>query len=104
MSGLPSYRAAVAGQRSVFWAGGLEAVRQFHWYQPSSALAPHRQRLEAEFSEHPPHTVAEACERIEQLTGIRRKVAAVPALPKKSVEEHAAEQADFLKDEAGAAT
>lgn len=105
----------------LFWHGRLDAIRQFHWYQPISALDPHRQTLEAEFRERPPHTVAEACDRIEQLTGIRRKetqvrqflretlglrwrkVAAVPVPAKKSVEEHAANQADFLKDRIAAA-
>jgi hypothetical protein len=62
--------------------------------------------------------VGEACQRIEELTGVRRrptrvreflrdtmelrwrKVAAVPVPPKLSLEEHAARQADFLKCEA----
>jgi transposase len=105
----------------LFWEGRLNAVRQFHWHQPTSALDPHRQTLEAEFRERPPHTVSEACDRIEKITGIRRKesqvrqflretlglhwrkVAAIPVPPKKSVEEHAATQADFLKDGVGAA-
>lgn len=105
----------------LFWQGGLEAVRQFHWHKPVSALEPFRQTLEEEFRERPPHTVREACDRIEKITGIRRqesqvrqflrrtlglhwrKVAAIPVPPKKSVEEHAAIQADFLKDGVGAA-
>ena len=52
--------------------GGPAAVRTFHWKVPVSALAPHRDLLAAEFLERPPHTTAEACERIEQLTGVRR--------------------------------
>lgn len=100
----------------VFAAGRLEAVRQFHEKGRDNALAPHRTSLEEEFRQRPPKVVAEACDRIEQLTGIRRrptqvrlflrqtlglhwrKVAAIPVPPKKSVEEHAATQADFLKD------
>jgi transposase len=72
--------------------------------------------LEVEFGQRPPQTVAEACERIEQLTGVRRgetqvreflrenlglrwrKVAAVPVPPKQTVAEHAANQAAFVKD------
>lgn len=119
---------AGVGRRTVqrvldlFWEGRLEAVRQFHWHKPASALDPYRQTLEEEFRERPPHTVREACERIEKITGIRRKesqvrkflretlglrwrkTAAIPIPPKKSVEEHTAIQADFLKDRVGAAT
>ena len=100
----------------VFDAGGLEAVRQFHEKGRVNALAPHRLSLEEEFRQRPPKVVAEACDRIEQLTGVRRqptqvrlflrqtlglrwrKVAAIPVPPKKSLEEHAATQAAFLKD------
>ena len=109
-------RATVQRLLDSFAAGGLEAVRTFHWHVPVSALAPHRPQLEAEFRERPPHTVAEACTRIEQLTGVRRrpsqvrvflrdalglrwrKVAAVPVPPKLTLAEHAACQAAFLKD------
>ena len=105
----------------LFWEGRLEAVRQFHWHKPVSALDPYRQTLEEEFRERPPHTVSEACDRIEKITGIRRKesqvrqflretlglhwrkTVAIPVPPKKSVEEHAAIQADFLKDRVGTA-
>jgi len=65
---------------------------------------------------HPPHTAHDAARRIEELTGVRRKasrvrkfmkedlgmkclkVAPIPVPPKKTVEEHAQEQAAFLKD------
>lgn len=101
--------------------GGLEAVRRFHWRGPQSGLVPHRLALEAEFKAHPPQTVAEARERIEKLVGVRRsltqvrkflrdelglgwrKVAAIPVPPKRTVLEHAAAQAAFLKDGVGAA-
>ncbi len=100
----------------LFAEGGLDAMRQFHEKGRPNALTPHRQSLEDEFRQRPPKIVAEACDRIEQLTGIRlqppqvrlflretlglrwRKVAAIPVPPKKSVEEHAATQATFLKD------
>ncbi len=98
----------------LFWNGGLEAVRRFQWRRPTSELTAHASTLEEEFAQRPPHTVAEACQRIEELTGVVRgreqvrvflkqqlglnwrKVAAIP-VPKQSVEEHAAKQADFLK-------
>ncbi len=100
----------------LFAEGRLEAVRQFHEKGRPNGLTPHRQSLEDEFRQRPPKIVAEACDRIEQLTGVRRqptqvrlflretlglrwrKVAAIPVPPKKSVEEHAAIQAAFLKD------
>ena len=99
-----------------YLTGGLAAVRTFHWKVPVSALEPHRSLLEEEFRKRPPHTVAEACQRIEQLTGVRRsetrvreflrdrlnlrwrKVGAVPLPPKLTLPEHAAKQAAFLKD------
>ena len=83
------------------WAsGGLEAVYEDKHYRPTSALEPHREMLVAEFQAQPPRTVAEAAQRIEQLTGVRRcpeqvrlfmrslgmswrQVAAVPLPPKK---------------------
>jgi len=100
----------------IYVSGGLPAVRTFHWKVPVSALEPHRSLLEAEFRQRPPHTTAEACQRIEQLTHVRRsetrvreflhdtlklrwrKVGAVPLPPKLTLPEHAAKQAAFLKD------
>lgn len=100
----------------LFAEGGVDAVRQFHEKGRPNGLTPHLASLEEEFRQRPPTVVAEACQRIEQLTGVRRqptqvrmflretlglgwrKVAAIPVPPKKSVEEHAATQADFLKD------
>jgi transposase len=99
----------------VFEEEGLDGLRKFHWHGQTSALTPHRDSLEAEFCTRPPHTVSEACRRIEELTGVRRKetrvrkflretlklswrkVAAVPVPPKLTVEEHAKKQAAFLK-------
>lgn len=115
-------RATVQRVLDLYWDGGLDAARNLNWHQPTSALETHRQTIEASFQEQPPHTVGEACDRIFQLTGVRRKetqvrrflrdtlglrwrkVSAIPVPPKKSVEEHAANQADFLKDQAGTPT
>ena len=57
----------------VFAKEGLDGLRKFRWHGQASALTPHRESLEAEFCERPPHTVSEACQRIEELTGVRRK-------------------------------
>jgi transposase len=109
-------RATVQRVLDLYEKGGIAAARTFHWKIPTSALMPHRPLLEEEFGQRPPHTVSEACERIEQLTGVRRgrtqvreflrenlglrwrKVAAVPVPPKLTLAEHAANQAAFLKD------
>jgi len=112
---------AGVGRRTVqrvldlFEAGRLEAVRRFDYRGKPNSLEPYRESLEAEFRERPPRTVAEACARIEQLTGVARrptqvrwflrevlglrwrKVAAVPVPPKQSVEEHVRTQAEFLE-------
>jgi transposase len=114
-------RATVRRVLRVFATQGLSGVRTFHEKGPTSSLKAHEVCLETEFREHPPQTVDEARDRIEQLTGIRRKrtqvrkflhdtlglhwrkVAAIPVPPKKSVAEHAATQAAFLKDSLGAA-
>jgi transposase len=109
-------RASVQRVLRSYAAGGLDAVRTFHWKTPVSALAPHQSLLKAEFDARPPQTVGEARQRIEKLTGVRRcqtqvreflrqalglrwrKAAAVPVPPKQTLAEHAARQADFLKD------
>ena len=109
-------RATVQRVLDLYEKGGISAARTFHWKAATSALTTHRSVLETEFRQRPPHTVAEACERIEQLTGVRRrrtqvreflrenlglrwrKVAAVPVPPKLTLAEHAANQAAFLKD------
>ena len=115
-------RATVQRTLSMFDKGGLEKVRTLNWHHPTSKLEEHHRTIEEDFRKQPPHTISEACERIEQLTGVRRKqtqvrrflretlgyrwlkVSAVPVPPKKTVEEHAATQADFLKDGAEATT
>ena len=108
-------RSTVQRALDLYERDGLDGLRTFHWDGPPSALTPHRTSLEAEFRARPPHTVAEACRRITALTGVVRqptqvrkflreslglswrKVAAVPVPPSRSVEEHAREQAAFLK-------
>ena len=80
---------------------------------PVSDLAAHTQHIREEFTRQPARSIAEAAERIESLTGIRRqpsqvrkflkglglkfqRVRAIPVPPKKTVEEHAQEQKEFL--------
>lgn len=109
-------RATVQRVLDLYESGGLASVRTYNRYRPTSVLLPHRPVIEEEFRQRPPHTVAEACDRIEKLIGVRRgpsqvreflhdtmgfrwrKVAAVPVPPKQTMAEHAANQAAFLKD------
>lgn len=98
-----------------FEKGGLAWVREIRQKGQSSRLAPHAVSLESEFQARPPPTIAEAGARIETLCGVRlrptqtraflhaqgfawRKVAAIPLPPKKTPEEHAATQRQFLDD------
>ena len=62
---------------------GLEGLRVFKWHHSPSALAEHRESLEASFRERPPHTVAEARQRIKDATGIERGLSQVRAFLKK---------------------
>jgi transposase len=120
LSGLS--RATVQRVLDKYLAGGLAEVRSFHWHAAGGELDAHQADLAAEFEERPPHTVAEACDRIERRTGVRRsptrvrrflrdrldlrwrpfdsaqgEVAAIPLPPKQTPAEHAAKQAEFLK-------
>ncbi len=67
----------------LFRRRGVPGLREFHWVKPVSALENHRPALEAEFRERPPHTVAEAAQRIETLTGVRRQETQVRVFLKK---------------------
>lgn len=68
---------------AVYRQGGLPALREFKWRKPTSALLEHRDSLEESFRQNPPHTVAEACQRIKDETGIERKPTQVRAFLKK---------------------
>jgi transposase len=93
-------RATVQRYVAAFRAGGLDGLRAWGVRGPVSDLAAHTQRLREEFTRQPARSIAEACERIEALTGVRRqptqvrqflkglglkfqRVRAVPVPPKK---------------------
>src|SRR4051812_23380214 len=96
--------------------GGLARLRRCRWHHPQSALAEHESSLEEYFREHPPRSAKQARAVIEQQTGVRRgltqvrhflkdqlglrwrKTGAIPVPPKKTVEEHARDQAVFLRE------
>ena len=69
---------------SLYRRGGIEALCEFHWGEHvSSELMEHRKSLEESFRKNPPHTVAEACQRIQDETGIERRPTQVRAFLKK---------------------
>jgi transposase len=68
---------------ALYRQGGLEALRQCHWGNTTSALLEHRDSLEESFRQNPPHTVAEARQRIKDETGIERGPTQVRAFLKK---------------------
>jgi transposase len=68
---------------AIYRQGGREALREFQWRKPTSALLDHRDSLEESFRQNPPHTVAEACQRIKDETGIERRPTQVRAFLKK---------------------
>jgi transposase len=69
---------------AIYRQGGLEALHQLNWGKSSvSELMQHRDTLEDSFRKNPPHTVAEACQRIKDETGIERKPTQVRAFLKK---------------------
>jgi transposase len=96
--------------------GGLGQVRRCKWRGPRTELLRHEQSIQEYFWDHPPRTIKEAAKVIEEQTGVRRgltqvraflkthlglrhlKVAAIPVPPKKTVEEHARDQAVFLDE------
>lgn len=101
---------------AAFRDGGLQAVRRWNVKGPTSELAAYRELIKESFAKEPVRTIAEAADRIEQLTGLRRcptqvrkflkslglkwqRMRAVPLPPKKSLAEHVADQAAFLQDE-----
>ena len=53
--------------------GGLEALVAERWEGPTGELEEHRDALAEAFRKQPPRTVAEAGERIAEITGVRRR-------------------------------
>ena len=65
-------RATVQRYVAAFREGGLEGLRQWNPNRPQSEMAAYRDLIRESFEKQPVRTVAEACERIFQLTGLRR--------------------------------
>jgi transposase len=84
-----------------FRSGGLERLRSCDRHRPQSEMAAYRDLIRASFEKQPVHTIAQACDRIFELTGLRRgpsqvrtflkdmglkfqRVRVIPVPPKKS--------------------
>jgi len=97
-------RATVQRYVAAFREGGLDGLRHWGVRGPVSDMAAHRETIRQEFTTRPARSVAEACERIEQRTGIRRRpsqvrkflrnmglryrrIRAIPVPPKKLVRQ-----------------
>lgn len=68
---------------ALYRQGGLPALRESKWHKPTSALEGHRESLAESFRQNPPHTVAEACVRIQEETGLERRPTQVRRFLKK---------------------
>ena len=65
-------RATIQRYVAAFGDGGLEGLRHWNPNRPVSEMAGYRELIRESFEKQPVRTVAEACERIFQLTGLRR--------------------------------
>lgn len=72
-------RATVQRYVTAYRVGGLDGLRQWDVVGPVSDLAAHTEAIRASLTSSPVRTVAEACERIEALTGLRRQPTQVRA-------------------------
>ena len=69
---------------AVYRERGIEGLKQFDWTGATSELVAHRDSLEELFRANPPHTTAEACQRIEEATGVKRGLTQVRKFLKKA--------------------
>ena len=66
-------RFTIANYENLYDTGGIEALKDFKWGGHVSPLQAHAAEIEAYLEKHPPRTLEEACDLIEELTGIRRE-------------------------------
>lgn len=68
----------------LFLAGGVEKLKEMHYYRPESELVAYVGSLEEYFRRNPPATIKEAQSEIEALTGIKRSETQVREFLKKN--------------------
>ena len=76
-------RATLSEYLKQYEQGGLEKLKEIHFNKPQSELQQYNKTIELDFKEHPPNSVAEAQDRIEKLTGIRRSPTQIRMFMKK---------------------
>jgi len=52
--------------------GGINKLKEINFYKPKSILSLHTKPIETYVREHPPASINEARDKIQELTGIRR--------------------------------
>lgn len=91
--GLPHEQVAVLGNISettlrayfqLYLAGGIEGLKEVHFYHRESELVQHVNSLEEYFRVNPPASIKEAQSEIETLTGLRRSETQVREFLKKN--------------------
>lgn len=65
--------------------GGIEKLKEIHYYQPESELKGYIVSLEAYFREHPPATMKQAQHEVEVITGVKRSETQVREFLKKNL-------------------
>jgi transposase len=75
-------RATLSEYLKQYQQGGIEKLKELNFNKPQSELHTHHQTIEMDFKQQPPHSVAEAQDRIEKLTGIRRSPTQIRAFMK----------------------
>ncbi len=63
--------------------GGIEKLKELNFNKPKSELQAHAKTIEMDFKEHPPISIAEAQEKIDKLTSIRRSPTQIRTFMKK---------------------
>lgn len=64
--------------------GGLEKLKEIHYYQPESELKEHIVSLEGYFRDHPPATIKQAQHDVEVITGVVRSETQIREFLKKN--------------------
>lgn len=68
----------------LYQQGGIEKLKEIHYYQPESELNEHIVSLEAHFREHPPATIKQAQHEVEVITGVVRSETQIREFLKKN--------------------
>lgn len=64
--------------------GGIERLKEIHFYSPKSELQEHVKSIEGYFKNNPPASINEAVAKIEEITGIKKKRESVRVFLKKN--------------------